>query len=198
MDESKIVLKIGVLGDSGVGKTCLWMRYTDDTFNYHMVSTIGVDFKTKIIKLEGKDVKLHIWDTCGQEKFRTLTRNFYKQIDGVLLIYDISNRQTFDNIREWYRDLGISNKPIAVVLVANKIDLEKKEVTSEEGQKLAQELGIEFFETSAKESINVTEAFLKISKKAFEIYNSRENKNDQPKQNHQLDVIKKSAFLPCC
>ena len=164
MEESTdFAFKILLLGDSSVGKTCFLKRYTDNTFQDAYLSTIGFDFKFKFVTLEsGKTVKVQLWDTAGQERFRTIAKSYYKGAHGIILIYDVTNRKSFDNIRKWLNQIKdeASNK-ISIILVANKIDCEDelRQVTKEEGEVLAKSAGLPIFEASAKDSINVNESF---------------------------------------
>ena len=162
-ENTDFAFKILLLGDSSVGKTCFLKRYTDNTFQDAYLSTIGFDFKFKFVTLEnGKTVKVQLWDTAGQERFRTIAKSYYKGAHGIILIYDVTNRKTFDNIRKWLNQIKdeASNK-ISIILVANKIDCEDeiRTVTKEEGEELAKSAGLPIFEASAKDSINVNESF---------------------------------------
>ena len=154
--------KILLLGDSSVGKTCFLKRYTDNTFQDAYLSTIGFDFKFKFVTLDnGKTVKVQLWDTAGQERFRTIAKSYYKGAHGIILIYDVTNRKTYDNIKKWLNQIRdeASNR-ISIILVANKIDCEDaRQVTKEEGETLAKSNNLPIFEASAKDSINVNESF---------------------------------------
>jgi small GTP-binding protein len=161
MSGSEELLKILVIGESAVGKSCLLLRYTDNKFQETFMTTIGVDFKTKFITVEGTAVKLQIWDTAGQEKFRAITKAYYRGAHGILVVFDISRRDTFNQTRVWIdsiRDSSADSNPIDVILVGNKCDLERA-VTREEAQALADQFQLSYFETSAKESTNVEAAF---------------------------------------
>ena len=160
---SEITFKILLLGDSSVGKTCFLKRYTDNTFQDAYLSTIGFDFKFKTVTLKsGKKVKVQLWDTAGQERFRTIAKSYYKGAHGIILIYDVTNRKTFENIRKWLNQIKeeTSNK-ISIILVANKIDCDadSRLVSKEEGEYLAKNANLPIYEASAKESINVNESF---------------------------------------
>ena len=154
--------KILLLGDSSVGKTCFLKRYTDNTFQDAYLSTIGFDFKFKLITLNsGKQVKVQLWDTAGQERFRTIAKSYYKGAHGILLMYDVTNRRTYDNIKKWLNQIrDEAGNRISIILVANKIDCEdKRQVTKEEGESLAKSCNLPIFEASAKDSININESF---------------------------------------
>ncbi len=160
-----IHIKLLMLGDSGTGKTSLVLRYCEDTFNPSLLSTLGIDFKTKMIELEELITKLQVWDTAGQEKFRAITTSYFKGSHAVMLVYDCTDRDTFENIGKWTRqikDHGDLNTNI--ILVGNKADDETARVVStEEGHKIAEELNIAFAEVSAKQNIGVNEAFERVA-----------------------------------
>ena len=156
--------KILLLGDTSVGKTCFLKRYTEDTFQDAYLSTIGFDFKFKMVTLKnGKQVKVQLWDTAGQERFRTIAKSYYKGAHGIILIYDVSNPKTYDNIKKWLAQIKEeASSKVCIILVANKIDHEERVVTEEEGEKLAKSFNLKIFESSDKENINVTEAFQEV------------------------------------
>ena len=138
---------------SGVGKSCLLLRFSDDQFTTSFITTIGIDFKIRTLELEGKRVKLQIWDTAGQERFRTITTADYRGAMGILLVYDVTDLNSFENIRQWMRNIEqYASDGINKVLVGNKCDMDesKRAVPTSRGQALADEFGIRFFETSAK------------------------------------------------
>ena len=164
-DPKEHSLKILLLGDTTVGKTCFLKRYTDDTFQDAYLSTIGFDFTFKYITLKsGKKVKVQLWDTAGQERFRTIAKSYYKGAHGIILIFDVTNRKSFDNIKNWLIQIKEeAPNRTCVILVANKIDSEERVIKKEEGENLAKINNLKFFEASAKENINVTEAFESIA-----------------------------------
>jgi len=160
------LFKILLIGDSGVGKSCLLLRYTDNLFNDNFVSTIGVDFKIKTIKLDGKITKLQIWDTAGQERFKTITSSYYRDSDGILMVYDITDPLTFKNIQMWLCEIRkyMSEVP-QFLLVGNKADEAfKRSVQREEGEALSHQLDCPFFEASAKDCTNVDEIFTALAR----------------------------------
>jgi Ras-related protein Rab-8A len=160
-----ILIKLLLIGDTGVGKSCLLLRFSDDAFTTSFITTIGIDFKIKTIELDGKRVKLQIWDTAGQERFRTITTAYYRGAMGILLVYDVTDEQSFQNIRNWIRNIEQhASAEVDKLLIGNKCDMEgDKVVERARAQRLADEYHIKLFETSAKSNINVTEAFLSIT-----------------------------------
>eukprot|EP00630_Chrysocystis_fragilis_P003728 CAMPEP_0197388546 /NCGR_PEP_ID=MMETSP1165-20131217/1137_1 /TAXON_ID=284809 /ORGANISM="Chrysocystis fragilis, Strain CCMP3189" /LENGTH=203 /DNA_ID=CAMNT_0042913893 /DNA_START=203 /DNA_END=814 /DNA_ORIENTATION=- len=161
-------IKLLMIGDSAVGKTSLLLRYANDTFSSTFITTIGIDFKIKTIDLDGKRVKLQIWDTAGQEQFRTITRSYFRGAQGIVLVYDITDRGTFNSVRSWMSQINDhADAQVNRVLIGNKCDFESaRQVSIEEGQRLAEEYGVNFFETSAKNDVNVTECFTTIAREA--------------------------------
>ena len=168
------LFKLLIIGESGVGKTCLLLRFTDDSFTNNHLTTIGIDFKLKIINLEEKQIKLQIWDTAGQERFRTITKTYYKGAHGIILTYDVTDENSFKNIRNWVKQIEQNAQSnVCKVLVGNKCDREDRKISYEEGAKLANEFKMQFFETSAKSKYNVSETFTYLTK---EILNNSDTK----------------------
>eukprot|EP01097_Dermamoeba_algensis_P006747 TRINITY_DN420_c0_g1_i5.p1 TRINITY_DN420_c0_g1~~TRINITY_DN420_c0_g1_i5.p1 ORF type:complete len:217 (-),score=38.65 TRINITY_DN420_c0_g1_i5:167-817(-) len=160
------LIKLLLIGDSGVGKSCLLLRFSDDSFTPSFITTIGIDFKIRTIELDGKKIKLQIWDTAGQERFRTITTAYYRGAMGILLVYDVTDEKSFGNIRNWIRNIEQhATSDVNKILIGNKCDMvDKKVVDTERGQALANEFGIKFLETSAKNNINVEEAFFTLAR----------------------------------
>jgi len=161
------LFKLLLIGDSGVGKSCLLLRFSDDAFTPSFITTIGIDFKIRTVELEGKRIKLQIWDTAGQERFRTITTAYYRGAMGILLVYDVSDEKSFNNIRNWMRNIEQhATESVNKMLLGNKCDVppEQRVVDKNRGQALADEFGMKFLETSAKSSINVEEAFMTMAK----------------------------------
>ena len=154
-----------MIGDQAVGKTALLVRYADDDFQEVLLPTIGIDFKIKTIELKGKVVKLQIWDTAGQERFRTITQAYYRGAMGILLIYDVTNTKSWSNVRNWVRNIeGNAPQTVNKILVGNKCDLGSlRQVSTQQGEQLAREYDMKFFETSARQNVNVQETFLKLA-----------------------------------
>ncbi|XP_048845858.1 ras-related protein Rab-8A-like isoform X2 [Brienomyrus brachyistius] len=160
------LFKLLLIGDSGVGKTCVLFRFSEDAFNSTFISTIGIDFKIRTIELDGKKIKLQIWDTAGQERFRTITTAYYRGAMGIMLVYDITNEKSFDNIKNWIRNIEEhASADVEKMVLGNKCDVnDKRQVSKDQGEKLALEYGIKFMETSAKANINVENAFLTLAR----------------------------------
>ncbi|KAG6434069.1 hypothetical protein SASPL_105690 [Salvia splendens] len=204
------LIKLLLIGDSGVGKSCLLLRFSDGSFTTSFITTIGIDFKIRTIELDGKRIKLQIWDTAGQERFRTITTEFhdnysitfddsmvsmmwkmvtrdevvewveasdggragesnsyYRGAMGILLVYDVTDEASFNNIRNWIRNIEQhASDNVNKILVGNKADMDesKRAVPTAKGQALADEYGIKFFETSAKTNMNVEEVFFSIAR----------------------------------
>ncbi|PWY69805.1 putative rab GTPase SrgA [Aspergillus sclerotioniger CBS 115572] len=154
-------IKLLLIGDSGVGKSCCLLRFSEDSFTPSFITTIGIDFKIRTIELDGKRVKLQIWDTAGQERFRTITTAYYRGAMGILLVYDVTDERSFQNIRTWFSNVEQhASEGVHKILIGNKCDWEEKRaVSTEQGQQLADELGIPFLEVSAKNNINIEKAF---------------------------------------
>eukprot|EP00300_Choanocystis_sp_HF-7_P030543 c39402_g1_i1.p1 GENE.c39402_g1_i1~~c39402_g1_i1.p1 ORF type:complete len:215 (+),score=60.47 c39402_g1_i1:32-646(+) len=160
------LIKLLLIGDSGVGKSSVLLRFADDSFTPSFITTIGIDFKIRTIELDRKNIKLQIWDTAGQERFRTITSAYYRGAMGILLVYDVTDEQSFKNTRNWVRNIDEhASENVNRVLVGNKCDMkEKKVVESSRGAALAAEFGIKFFEMSAKTNENVDECFFDIAR----------------------------------
>ena len=187
--------KILLLGDSTVGKTCFLLRYVDDSFLDLHMATIGLDYRLKTLILEEqKIVKVQLWDTAGQDKFRAITRNYYKGASGIILIFDVTNVKSYENIKKWINEIKeeISEK-VAIVLIGNKIDnAQERKISKEQGDKLASEIGVKFFETSAKTGEGINESVFFLVKKIFE--NDPEVKNKYQGRNLKMYNKKRK----CC
>ena len=169
------LFKILIIGESGVGKTCFLLRYAENSFVANHLLTIGIDFKIKVIEIEGKNIKLQIWDTAGQDRFRTITKTYYKGSHGVILVYDVCDERSFGNVKNWVNQIEQNAKSsICKVLVGNKCDKAERVITEEQGRKLAEEYNMKFYETSAKTGQNVEEAFTYLTREILKIYKNKE------------------------
>lgn len=189
------VYKILVLGDSKVGKSCLILRYTEDQFSEDFLTTIGVDFKVKNINIENQDYKLQIWDTAGQEQFRSITQSFYRNSHGVLVVFDLSDRESFESVPTWINSvLQSCESPINIILVGNKCDLDHV-VSKEEAKDLASSFNIKYIETSAKNNLNVDEAFSCLAEDVIKNQTPKVTQEDIIIQPIEIDEKKKNN---CC
>merc|ERR1719331_1921816 len=159
--EYDYLFKVLMIGNSGVGKSCLLLRFADDQFQENFMPTIGVDFKIRTINVDEKVCKLQIWDTAGQERFKTITSSYYRGAHGIIVTYDITDRDSFAKVSEWMSEVDKhSDKNISRILVGNKKDLEdQREIQYSEAKDLADHFNIRFLETSAKNAQNVEDAF---------------------------------------
>ncbi|THU44485.1 hypothetical protein C4D60_Mb02t07880 [Musa balbisiana] len=204
------LFKIVIIGDSAVGKSNLLSRYARNEFNLHSKATIGVEFQTQSVVIDGKEVKAQIWDTAGQERFRAVTSAYYRGAVGALVVYDISRRTTFDSVPRWLQELEThSDTTVAKMLVGNKCDLDNiRNISVEEGKSLAEAEGLFFIETSALDSTNVKKAFEIVIR---EIYNNVSRKvlnSDSYKSELSLnrvsltsngsDETKQTSSKTCC
>lgn len=154
------MFKILIIGNSGVGKTSLLFRYADNSFTDDFTSTVGIDFKVKTVFRQNKRVKLQIWDTAGQERYRTITTAYYRGSLGFILMYDVTNPESFNAVQDWSTQIRTySWENVQVVLVGNKCDKAERAISTEKGQQLASQMGLDHFETSAKENTNVKHVF---------------------------------------
>uniref|UniRef100_A0AAY4BD19 small monomeric GTPase n=1 Tax=Denticeps clupeoides TaxID=299321 RepID=A0AAY4BD19_9TELE len=169
-DDVLTTLKILIIGESGVGKSSLLLRFTDDTFDPDQAATIGVDFKVKTIAIDGNRAKLAIWDTAGQERFRTLTPSYYRGAQGVILVYDVTKRDTFSKLDNWLNELETycTRNDLVKMLVGNKIDKDSREVDRNEGLKFARKHSMLFIEASAKTRDGVQCAFEELVEKILQ------------------------------
>ena len=171
--EEECVYKVLLLGDACTDKSAFLMRYTDKTFQDIHMATIDLDYRLKTMKLKkGKNIKLQIWDTAGQDRFRAITKNYYKGSHGIILLYDVTNLQSFENIKSWINQIREEASPnVVIYLVGSKIDLEEeRKVTKKDGEKLAEELGLPFLEVSGKSGINVNEVLNDIVERIDDVY----------------------------
>lgn len=190
--------KILTIGESGVGKTCILRRFVEDKFLKNHLATIGIDFKTKNIIVDGVQVKLKIWDTAGQERFRNITNQYYKGADGIILVYDVTDRTSFEKIREWMNQIkqNTTEDEIGLVLLGNKCDADLRDVSENDGIELGKELGIQYFESSAMNNINISESFNFLAKQILS-----KKKIDTPTKvsnNKNLNTPQKKKKEGCC
>ena len=189
------LFKILIIGDSGVGKTCLLLSYTKENYNTSYLATVGIDFALKMISSLGKFIKLQIWDTAGQERYKTITNNYYNGSDGILIVYDVNNRVSFDNVVNWIRNTEEKAKSSVVkVLIGNKIDKNGREVEFNEASTLAAKHNMLFFETSTKHTKKVISIFNYVAEKilSLKISEKKETRRDSIsiRNNQKFDMNK--------
>ncbi|XP_076588218.1 ras-related protein Rab-8B-like [Chaetodon auriga] len=189
------LFKLLLIGDSGVGKTCLLFRFSEDSFNTTFISTIGIDFKIRTIELDGKRVKLQIWDTAGQERFRTITTAYYRGAMGIMLVYDICNEKSFENIKNWIRNIEEhASSDVEKMVLGNKCDMtDRRQVSKDRGEKLAIDYGVKFLETSAKSSLNVEEAFYTMGRDILHNLSSKTTDNNAGGSGKPVKITEKKS-----
>jgi small GTP-binding protein len=202
---SQIRLKLLIIGDSAVGKTSMLLKYTDNFFPESHLATIGVEFKTKEVEYNGYKIELQVWDTAGQERFKSITKSFFRNANGIIFVYDITQKNTFKNVKDWIKDSEVNDFGFQRILVGNKIDLQnKRQVSLEDAKEWADKKNMEVIETSAKTGANIDKAVLKLielilqNKTNDEIMNKfgvTEKKNTE-KLNNKDNKTKKSK--KCC
>ena len=202
-----IYLKILLIGDTSVGKTSILCKYIDDEFSDTYLSTIGIEFKIKSLIINGKKVLLRIWDTSGQERYRSITQNFYRNANGILFIFDITKKETFDNIKIWLTDSeNCEDNKVAKMLIGNKIDLEnKRKIDNETIKKFAEKKEMKYFEASAKEGINIDNIFRELAELILFNKSKEENeeetirnRNRENSFNLSFDSIEPIKKKTCC
>ncbi|EDO18852.1 hypothetical protein Kpol_1023p21 [Vanderwaltozyma polyspora DSM 70294] len=179
--EYDYLFKLLLIGNSGVGKSCLLLRFSDDTYTNDYISTIGVDFKIKTVQLDGKTVKLQIWDTAGQERFRTITSSYYRGSHGIIIVYDITDQESFNGVKMWLQEIDrYATSTVLKLLVGNKCDLNDKRVVEYDvAKEFAEANKMPFLETSALDSTNVEEAFLTMARQIKESISQQQQIDDK-------------------
>ena len=186
------LFKLLIIGDTSVGKSSILLRFADNLFSGTYITTIGVDFKIRTMEMNGEKIKLQIWDTAGQERFRTITATYYRGTHGVIIVYDVTNADSFNNVKRWITEIENNCDYVDKVLVGNKDDIpDKKAVTRAESQRLADSQGMTLYETSAKDNINIEEVFDYITKKVLQTKKEKATKMDT--QNDKIILGKKSV-----
>jgi Ras-related protein Rab-1A len=197
------LLKVLLIGDSGVGKTSLLYRMTSDKFDENYVTTIGVDFGIQQFDVNGKIVKMQIWDTAGQERFKAIVTSYYRGSHAIFLVYDVTDIKSFDNIRKWIEEIKqYADENVKLFLIANKVDRENKRVVSqEEGQKYADKLNAVYFETSAKTAYNVEKIFIAMAEYCVNempnIYAKKQQRTHIALENRTRNIDQTDSKCPC-
>lgn len=199
-DKYQQLMKLIVIGDSGAGKSCLLHRFIEDTFSEDQTQTIGIEYGAKIIDLGGAKVKLQIWDTAGQERYKSVTRSYYRGAMGCLIVYDVTNRSSYESVPQWLSDAKqLAGSDVVVMLIGNKIDLAKannsRVVQHNEASLYAQQNGLLHFETSAATGEFVTDAFLRVAKTAVSAAIVNESQGSL-QLNESTET--RSSLLPLC
>ena len=184
--------KLLLIGEQAVGKSSLMNRYVDNVFEVNIMGTAGLDLKKKVVEINKEKVKVYIFDTAGQERFRTIAKNQYKKADAIIIIYDVTDRKSFECVNDWINSIKSDVDPVMErLLIGNKIDLvNERTVSQEEGNKIAEKYSMPFIETSAKESLNVEEAFIKVINNLY----YKDNKNGKGKDEQR----QKTKSGGCC
>jgi len=198
--EYDYLFKLLLIGDSGVGKSCLLLRFADETYTESYISTIGVDFKIRTIELDGKQVKLQIWDTAGQERFRTITSSYYRGAHGICVVYDVTDKDSFNNVKQWLQEIDrYATEGVCKLLIGNKADLkDNRAVDIKEAEDFANNLGIPHLETSAKNAENVERAFNTMARSIKEKMGTPTNIRDKPGFVVPTSSKGKSQSSGCC
>ena len=203
-EDYEFIFKVLLLGNSNVGKSSLFLRFVDDIWNDTFVPTIGVDFKIKTFDIDEKKIKMQIWDTAGQERFKNIIASYYRGAHGILLIYDVTDKDSFKNLSNWLIEIEKNaSKNVLKVLIGNKSDLEdKRAVTYNQGKEFADTYGLKFIETSAKKNLNVTEAFETLGRELMAA--SDDKRINKQKPNKKVTVSNAQDLTPeqqkrgCC
>ena len=201
-DDSRERINIMILGNSEVGKTCFIIKYTENIFQEVYLSTIGIDFKVKNVVIEEKPCKLFFYDTTGQEKYKSIALNVIKTAQGIILMYDITNQESFEAIPEWINSIQeVKGDNFPMILCGNKTDLkDKRKISLNEGEELAEEYNIEFFETSNKDGHNVNEAAVNIAKRILDRRKTDTSENNSSHNSTQLSrsSTQQNISIRCC
>lgn len=200
------LIKLLLIGDSGVGKSCLLLRFSDDQFTTSFITTIGIDFKIRTVDLDGSRVKLQIWDTAGQERYRAITSAYYRGAVGALLVYDMTKHDSYEDAAKWLKELrDHADANIVIMLVGNKSDLEHlRVVQTSDAARYAESEGLSFIETSALESTNVESAFQNILTEIYDIVSKKALDDGDDPNNGTIEVKAvgasgvKKASSKCC
>jgi Ras-related protein Rab-1A len=195
-NEYDYLFKMLIIGDSGVGKSSLMNRFSDNVFSETYINTIGVDFKIRTININGKIIKMQIWDTAGQERFRTIVSSYYRGAHGIMIVFDITDRESFTNVAMWCEEIKKYAIPnVKTILIGNKADFNtKRQVEYTEAKEYADSMNMTYFETSAKTALNVETAFFELATMLRNNVIVQTNKTDM-KVSHPVEITSKSY---CC
>ena len=198
MSSPAYIFKFIIVGNSAVGKSCLLLRFDEDRFQPIHDVTVGVTFSIKMVQIDGQDVKVQIWDTAGQEIFRSITRSYYRDSACAIIVYDITDRTSFEKVEDWIRDVrNLAPPECVLVLFGNKLDLAaQRDVSTEEGQDLADKHGLIFLETSAKNNMNIENTFTDLSRLLLK--DSEGKVKTEPKNQVNIAAAKPQKKKKCC
>ena len=165
-ENTSFTFKLLTIGESGVGKTSILRRFVENEFSKTHLATIGIDYRTKVLHIYGKDIKLKIWDTAGQERYHNITSQIYKGADGIILVFDVNEEISFTKIKDWIEQIksNVSQEEISLILLGNKCDIEERAISKEQGQEMANSLNLKYYETSALNGTGINEAFEGLTK----------------------------------
>ena len=201
-EDYEFIFKVLLLGNSNVGKSSLFLRFVDDIWNDTFVPTIGVDFKIKTFNIDEKKIKMQIWDTAGQERFKNIIASYYRGAHGILLIYDVTDKESFKNLSNWLIEIEKNaSKNVLKVLIGNKTDLEEKRViTYNQGKEFADSYGLKYIETSAKKNLNVNEAFETLGRELMQASDDKKigKSKDKKISVTKAEDLKKKKKKGCC
>uniref|UniRef100_A0A4W6DFL1 Ras-related protein Rab-35 n=1 Tax=Lates calcarifer TaxID=8187 RepID=A0A4W6DFL1_LATCA len=192
---------------SDVGKSSLLLRFADNSFSGSYITTIGVDFKIRTVDIDGERVKLQIWDTAGQERFRTITSTYYRNTHGVIIVYDVTNPESFVNVKRWLNEISQNCDNVCKILVGNKNDdPARKQVDTQDAVRFGESVGVRVFETSAKENINVEEMFMAFTHMVLRAKKQSQNRAERERErekdtvniNAQRDRDRRKRGKKCC
>ena len=180
-EEYEMMAKVILIGDSSVGKTNIMSKYLKNQFNENSKATVGVEFGSKLFKIDNHTIKAQIWDTAGQEKYKAITGAYYKGSKGAFVVYDITRKETFESVDKWINDLKSSGDPkLIIIIIGNKCDLEeKREILKEQGEEKAKSFGCAFLETSALSGDNIDKGFEMMISEIFKKYGNDSNEDDE-------------------
>lgn len=197
--EYDYLFKIIIIGNSAVGKSSLLLKFTDRTFLANQISTIGVDFKIQTMQIDDKIIKLQIWDTAGNERFKTITTSYYRNSNGICIVFDITNKESFNSLPDWFSEIDrFASDNVCKILIGNKSDLEKqRQVSKEDAKELANKYKIDYIEASAKDSTNVHQLFIELTRqiKQANVQKHITNINEEKVNLIGQDITTKSQ---CC
>ena len=196
---TKIIIKLLLLGDSSVGKTCIINKYIFDKFEESHLSTLGIDYMDKLVDYKNYKIKLQIWDTSGEEKYRSITKNFYKNADGLFVIFDLTNEDSFNHVKNWINEAKDNKSDIKMILIGNKSDSEdERKVDKDRALKFSEENNLQYFETSAKNGKNIHKSFISMIDLILDGKSEQDILNELKKPQKTVSVNDDKKKKSCC